>query len=94
MSQVTTQDVYDRVLLGETVVLENLEENQFNNLRTSLLRKFRRSKEEFTRCGLPWRYDKEFIECRFQKSMSIAEFKLSPLGQRRTRSLTFTLKDV
>jgi len=94
MSQVTTQDIYDRVLLGETVVLENLEESQFNNLRTSLLRKFRKGKEDFTRCGLPWRYEKEFIECRFQKNISTAEFKLSPLGQRRTRTLTFTLKDV
>lgn len=94
MSQVTLQDVYDRVLLRETVVLEPVAEKDFNNLRTSLLRKFRKSKEEFQACGLPWPYSGEFIECRYKRDTFTAEFKLSLEVQRRTRSVVFTLKDV
>lgn len=94
MSQVTLAGVYDQLLLREPVVLQEISEREFNNLRTSLLRKFRKSKEEFDACGLPWPYDGEFIECRFLKAQSTAEFKLSPEAQRRTRTLTFKLKDL
>lgn len=94
MSQVTLAGVYDQLLLREPVVLQEISEREFNNLRTSLLRKFRKSKEEFDACGLPWPYDGEFIECRFLKVQSTAEFKLSPEAQRRTRTLTFKLKDL
>ena len=94
MSQVTLAGVYDQLLLREPVVLQEISEREFNNLRTSLLRKFRKSKEEFDACGLPWPYDGEFIECRYQKVQSTAEFKLSPLDSRRTRSRTFKLSEI
>lgn len=94
MSQVTLQDVYDRVLLREVVVLEPISEREYDNLRTSLLRKFRKSKQEFDSCGLPWPYSGEFLECRLKRDTFTAEFKLSLETQRRTRSVVFTLKDV
>lgn len=94
MSHVTLSGIYDRVLLREPVKLEGISEREYGNLRTSLLRKFRKSKQEFESCGLPWPYDGEFIECRFQKVQSTAEFKLSPEAQRRTRTAMFKLKDL
>ncbi len=94
MSQVTLAGVYDQLLLREPVILQDISERDYNNLRTSLLRKFRKSKQEFESCGLPWPYDGEFIECRFQKAQSTAEFKLSPLDSRRTRSRTFKLSEI
>lgn len=94
MSQVTLTDIYNQLQLREPVVLQDITERDYNNLRTSLLRKFRKSKEEFESCGLPWPYDGEFIACRFQKAQSLAEFKLSPLDSRRTRSRTFKLSEI
>lgn len=94
MSQVTLAGVYDQLLLREPVILQDISERDYNNLRTSLLRKFRKSKQEFESCGLPWPYDGEFIECRFQKMQSTAEFRLSPEAQRRTRTMMFKLKDL
>lgn len=94
MSHVTLSGIYDRVLLREPVKLEGISEREYGNLRTSLLRKFRKSKDEFQSCGLPWPYEREFIECRFSKATSSAEFKLSPEGQRRTRSVQFKLSEI
>ena len=86
MASLTLQELYNELMFDEPVDVLVSSERDFNNLRTALLRKFRKARAEFVDCGFNWQHKDKFISCQFNKETGTAKFQLKPESMRATRS--------
>lgn len=97
MSTLTLQKLYDRLLLKETVTIEGIDEREYTNLRTSVLRKYRMSQKIFDKFGMDSPLGMEYIQCSYskatEKEASRAVFRLANRNDRKTRPKEYSVKD-
>lgn len=85
MSELNLQDIYTEILLRKPVEVFGVSRKQYDNLRTSLLRKFRITKQSFAQYGFSSPYYEDYLQCSYNAEKFAATFQLASRDARKTQ---------
>lgn len=74
--------IFKKLILREAVVLAIDTRKEFDTLRVSLLRRYRKYAELAEYIGAPDPFEDEFLKCEWDKKTKFAKFKISPVELR------------
>lgn len=82
MLEGTLNKIFRRVLEGEEVAHDFFTKAEYESARTSLLRKFRKSNEEFEKCGFDGPNSGKYFKCSWNRELQQGSFKLEADNRR------------
>ena len=79
---VDIQQLFNEVVAGQTKKLLLADQRDYEALRSSMLRKFRKYKEMLQDLGAPYAYEDKFLRCSFNKDEVSGTFSLADVSTR------------